>query len=110
MVLSGKTLTFTQGNTHESMKWTIVDEERGFPIDITDAIINVLVQSVNSSTTIIDRVATIITGTLGTCKLIPVSPEMDTPGNYKVQLHIVFIDTTEVFIQNMSISIISALS
>jgi len=110
MVLGGKTLTFIQGNTHEGMKWTIVDEERGFPIDITGATINVLIQSVDSSTTIIDRIATIITATLGTCKLVPLSPEMDTPGNYKVQLHIVFDDTTEVYIQNMFITIISALS
>jgi len=110
MVLGGKTLTFIQGNTHEGMKWTIVDEERGFPIDITGATINVLIQSVDSSTTIIDRIATIITATLGTCKLVPVNPEMDTPGNYKVQLHIVFDDTTEVYIQNMFITIISALS
>ena len=110
MVLGGKTLTFVQGNTHEGMKWTIVDEERGFPIDITGATITVLIQSVDTSTTIINRVATIIVPEDGTCKLVPVAGEMDTPGNYKVQLHILFTDTTEVYIQNMFITIISALS
>ena len=110
MVSGGKTLTFIEGNTHEGMKWTIVDEERGFPIDITSSTINVLIQSVDGSTTIISRVATIIDPLIGTCKLIPITGEMDTPGNYKVQLHIVFADTTEVYIQNMFITIISALS
>ena len=110
MVLIGGTLTFIQGNTHEGMKWSIVDEERGFAIDITGATINVLIQSVDTSTTIIDRVATIILATNGTCKLVPVVGEMDIPGNYKVQLHIVFADATEVYIQNMFINIIRALN
>lgn len=110
MVLSGKTLTFIEGNTHEGMKWTIVDEERGFPINITGSTINVLVQSVNGTDTIINRIATIIDPTLGTCKLVPISGEMDDPGNYKVQLHIVFADTTEVYVQNMFITIVSVLS
>ena len=107
---SGKTLIFIQGNTHEGMKWTIVDDKRGFPIDITGATINVLVQNVDGGITIIDRVATIIDPLLGTCNLVPITPEMNTPGNYKVQLHIVFVDTTEVYIQNMFINIISVLS
>ena len=110
MVLGGKTLTFIEGNTHEGMKWTIVDEERGFPIDITGSTINVLIQGIDGTNTIIDRVATIIDPALGTCKLVPVAGEMDTPGNYKVQLYIVFTDTTEVYVQNMFITIISALS
>jgi len=110
MSFGGKTLTFVQGNTHEGMKWTIVDEERGFPIDITGATINVLVQSVDGSSTIINRVATTITATEGTCKLVPITGEMNIPGNYKVQLHIVFPDTTEVYVQNMFITIVSALS
>ena len=108
MVLSGKTLTFIEGNTHEGMHWTIVDEARGFPIDITDATINVLIQGVLETTdTIINRAATIIDPTLGTCKLVPIAGEMDIPGNYKVQLHIVFADATEVYLQKMSLNIIS---
>ena len=110
MVLGGKTLAFTQGNTHEGMKWTIIDELRRFPIDITGATINVLVQSLDTSITIIDRVATIIDPADGTCKLTPVVGEMDIPGSYKAQLHIVFSDTTETYIQNMFITIISVLS
>jgi hypothetical protein len=109
MVLSGKTLTFVEGNTHEGMHWTIIDEARGFPIDLTGATINVFIQGVDESNTIIDRVATIIDPTLGTCKLTPVVGEMDIPGNYKVQLHIVFADTTEVYLQKMSLNIISVL-
>ena len=109
MVLSGKTLTFIEGNTHEGMHWTIVDEARGFPIDITDATINVLIQGVDETDTIINREATIIDPTLGTCKLVPIAGEMDVPGNYKVQLHIVFTDTTEVYLQKMSLNIISVL-
>ncbi len=110
MTVAGKTLTFIQGNTHEGMKWIIVDEERGFPIDITGATLTVLVQSVDTSTTIINRLATIITAINGTCKLVPITGEMDMPGKYKVQLHIIFPDITEVYIQNMNINIISALS
>jgi hypothetical protein len=110
MVLGGKTLTFVEGNTHEGMKWTILDEERGFPIDITGATITCLIQTVDGNTTIIDRTVTIIDPLIGTCKLVPVAGEMDTPGNYKVQLHILFADTTEVYVQNMFITIISALS
>lgn len=110
MVLGGKTLTFIQGNTHEGMKWTIIDEKRGFPIDITGATINVLIQSIDTNTTIINKPATIIDATKGTCKLVPVSGEMDTPGNYKVQLHITFADSTEVYIQDMFITVIRALS
>ncbi len=110
MGLRGETLFFIQGNTHEGMKWNIVDEARGFPIDITGTTITVLVQSVDTSTTIINRLATIITATDGTCKLVPVATEMDIPGNYKVQLHILFTDATEIFIQNMFITIISVLS
>jgi len=109
MVLGGETLTFVEGNTHEGMKWSIVDQERGAPIDITGATITVLIQSIDTSTTIVNRVATIIDPTLGTCKLIPVADEMDIPGNYKVQLHILFPDTTEVYVQNMLITIISVL-
>ena len=48
--------------------------------------------------------------TLGTCKLVPVAGEMDTPGTYKVQLHIEFVDTTETYIQNMFITIVNVLS
>ncbi len=110
MSFAGKTLTFIQGNTHEGMKWTILDEERGFPIDITGATINVLVQSVDGALTIINRVADIIDPTLGTCKLVPISTEMGTAGNFKVQLQIIFSDATEVFIQDMFINIISVLS
>jgi len=110
MVLGGKTLTFTQGNTHEGMKWTIVDEERGFPIDITGATITCLVQSTDGSTTIINREVTIIDPAFGTCKLVPVTGEMDIPDTYKVQLHMLFTDTTEVYIQNMFITIVSVLS
>lgn len=111
MVLSGKTLTFIEGNTHEGMKWTILDDERGFPIDITGATVNVLVQSVDGDTTIIEREATITDATAGECELIPNSGEMDIPGNYKVQLHVVFADTTELYIQrDMNIVIVSVLS
>lgn len=110
MVLGGKTISFVQGNTHEGMKWTIVDQKKGFVIDITGATLNVLVQSVDTSITIIDRVATIIDPMLGTSRLIPIAGEMDIPGNYKVQLHIVFSDLTEIYIQNMYVIIISALS
>lgn len=110
MVLGGKTLTFVEGNTHEGMHWIIVDEARGFPIDITSATINVLIQGVDETNTIINRIATIIDPTLGTCNLIPVTGEMDIPGNYKVQLHIIFADTTEAYIQKMSINIISVLA
>lgn len=110
MVLSGKTLTFTQGNTHEGMEWTVVDEKRGFPIDIAGATLNVLIQSLDASTTIINRTATIIDPAFGTCILTPIIGEMDIPGNYKVQLHIIFEDATEVYMQNMFISIISVLS
>ncbi len=109
MVLSGKTLTFIEGNTHEGMHWTIVDQARGFPIDITGATITVLIQDVNETDTIINRVANPIDPILGTCKLTPVAGEMDIPGSYKVQLHIVFADTTEVYIQKMSLNIISVL-
>ncbi len=109
MVLSGKTLTFIEGNTHEGMHWTIVDEARGFPIDITGATINVFIQGVLETDTIINRVATIIDPTLGTCNLIPTAGEMDVPGSYKVQLHIVFADATEVYLQKMSLNIISVL-
>lgn len=110
MVLGGKTLTFIQGNTHEGMKWTIVDEVRRFPIDITGATINVIIQDVDGDPTIINREAVIIDPEFGTCKLVPIAGEMNTPGNYKVQLHISFIDATEVYIQNMFITIISVLS
>ena len=110
MVKSGKTLFFSEGNTHEGMKWTIIDEKWSFPIDITDATITCLAQSLDGSLTIINREVVPIDPTLGTCKLVPVAGEMDTPGTYKVQLHIEFVDTTETYIQNMFITIVNVLS
>lgn len=111
MVLSGKTLTFIQGNTHEGMKWTLKDEESGVRVPLTGATVNVLVQSVDGETTIIDRTASITDAEAGECELIPIDGEMDKPGNYKVQLHIVFSDDTELYIQkDMNIVIISSLN
>ncbi len=101
----GKTLTFIQGNTHEGMKWTIIDKATRLPVDITGATVAVLIQSIDGSTTIINRNATQITPTAGTCKLVPLVTEMDIIGEYIVQLTVTFPDTTIGIIQDMYIKI-----
>lgn len=106
----GKTLTFQQYNTHEAMKWTIVDEERGSPINLTAATITCIIQSVDETSTIIDQEVEYIDRVIGEIKLVPTTGDFDTPGLYKVQLKIVYGDTTIAYIQDMFISIISVLS
>lgn len=106
MATGGKTLTFNQYNTHEAMKWTIIDKKTRLPIDLTGASINVLVKDLTETTTIIDSTATIISpATNGQCSYQPVTGEMDISGSYKVQLTVTFADTTKSIIRNMFIKI-----
>jgi hypothetical protein len=83
------------------MKWTIIDKATRLPIDLTGSTIAVLVQSIDETTTIINRNATIIDATAGTCKLVPQTGEMDTAGDYAVQLTITFSDGTIGYIGDM---------
>lgn len=110
MVLKNKTLIFEEGNSHEGMKWTIIDQSTRIPIDLTGASVEVLVKTIDEQKTIINRSATILDATAGTCELIPTSAEMDTPGQYKVQLKITFADTTVAYLQGMNIIIRAVLS
>ena len=104
--MAGQTLIYARGNTREGMFWAFIDDFNNLPLNLSGATMDFVVYDPLTSDVIISESGEVLLPPgAGQVRYVVQPGDMETLGNFNVDVKLVFGDDTVGFVREMTIVI-----